>query len=335
MSFSAPSTLVDVGPTVGALQVGVLVAVCLFGAVTVQTILYFTRFPSDTLLLKALVTLVWCLDFSHTLAICYGVYEITVVQYGHPELLEYLPVSLNLAALISGFVGPLQQAWYAYRVYKFGKSPYVPCISMSLSVMRLAMSITLGASVLSASPISVADFSERWGWLVESLLLVGAVNDLLLVWALCFYLSRWRGEGFERMNRLVTRLMHWSIETGLVTSVGALFLLISFLAMQTNFVWIGMSVVLCKLFSNSLLFTLNARRRSLHTAPELQRRDSVHSLHSADALTTEFKFADINPQSRDRSLKRSMSISTPNSYIFPWPPPPDEAHHNTGRRTNA
>lgn len=36
-------------------------------------------------------------------------YIMTVVQYGHPELLEFVPDSLNAAILLSGLVGPLQQ----------------------------------------------------------------------------------------------------------------------------------------------------------------------------------------------------------------------------------
>jgi hypothetical protein len=55
------------------------------------------------------VALVWALDFSHTIAICNAIYTITVIQYGHPELLIFVPNSLNAAILLSGCIGPLEQ----------------------------------------------------------------------------------------------------------------------------------------------------------------------------------------------------------------------------------
>jgi hypothetical protein len=134
----------DAAPTIGALQIGVLFAVCLFGAVSIQVSYYFgsfeCRFLRDirwtghsllhsfsrsvssqgagawfTLLVLSLheydlkVALVWCLDLGHTIAICNGLYIITVVQYGHPELLDIVPNSLNLSIVLSGFIGPLEQ----------------------------------------------------------------------------------------------------------------------------------------------------------------------------------------------------------------------------------
>ncbi|KAJ7171067.1 hypothetical protein C8R46DRAFT_1349176 [Mycena filopes] len=236
--------------TIGALQIGVFFAVCLFGAVTVQVALYHTRFPSDPYVIKALVMLVWCLDFGHTFAICHGIYIITVVQYGHPELLEFVPNSLNAAILFSGLIGPLQQTWFAYRLYKFSQSRYLPIFCVLLSTSRAGGGLALGAIALTRMPV------------------------LLFV---------------EKMNRLVNRLMQLSIETGLITSLGATSLLVCFITMPDNFYWIAISFVLSKLFSNSLMFSLNTRKPELHISPDPRRRESLLSMHSADPLTTEVR----------------------------------------------
>jgi len=53
--------------------------------------------------------------------------------------------------------------------------------------------------------------------------------------------------------------MIWTVETGLVTSIGAVAMLICFLIMPENFVWLAIFTFLAKLFSNSLLAALNAR----------------------------------------------------------------------------
>ncbi|KAJ7453480.1 hypothetical protein FB451DRAFT_669259 [Mycena latifolia] len=307
----------DAASTIGALQIGALFAVCLFGAVTVQVALYYTRFPTDPYVLKGLVALVWCLDFSHTVSICHAIYIITVVQYGHPELLAVAPNSLNFAVLLSGFIGPLEQGWFAYRLYKFSGSRYLPLVCVLLSAGRACGSIALATVAFRRMPILT--FVEDWGWLIVALLIVGVVTDVILVLSLCYHLSAWRGDGFIRMNRLVNRLMRWSIETGLLTSVVAIALLLCFITMKDTFNWIAVSFVLSKLFSNSLLFSLNAREPPSLKYPDLQYRGSFHSLHSADPLTSEFKIGDLPcPVSAKWRADRHSFIaaSLHNSYIF-------------------
>ncbi|KAF8169487.1 hypothetical protein K438DRAFT_1983311 [Mycena galopus ATCC 62051] len=186
----------DAGPTIGALEIGILLAVCLFGAVTVQVALYYTRFPTDPYVLKCLVALVWCLDFSHTLALCNAIYILTIVQYGNPESIEIVPDSLNVCIVLSGFMGPLEQGWFAYRLYKFSHSWYLPSFCVFLSTCRAFGSVVAGAIALER--MSVAAFMERWGWIIEILLVVGAFTDILLVLGLCAELSAWRGDGFQR-----------------------------------------------------------------------------------------------------------------------------------------
>ncbi|KAJ7112807.1 hypothetical protein C8R43DRAFT_133177 [Mycena crocata] len=308
----------DAAPTIGALQIGVLFGVCLFGAVTVQVLLYYARFPHDPYALKGLVALVWCLDLGHTVAISNSIYVITVVQYGHPELLIFVPNSLNFGTLLSGFIAPIEQSWFAYRLYKFSHSCYLPLLCVFLSALRACASIALGVIILRHTTVS--DFIENWGWMIVTMLVVGVATDIILVLSLCYYLSAWRGDGFKRMNRLVNRLMKWSIETGLITSVGAMALLICFIRMPDNYSWIAISVVLSKLFSNSFMFSLNSRKPELRIEHDLKSRDSFQTVHSAEPVNLEFKFQDLSPPASTHGWLDRQSFaafSSDNSYIFP------------------
>jgi len=258
--------------------------------------------------------------------LCNAIYILTVIQYGHPELLEIVPDSLNLTIILSGFIGPLEQGWFAYRLYKFSSSWYLPAFCSLLSTCRTAGSVIVG--IIAYSGITVTAFIQDWGWIMEICLVIGAVTDILLVIGLCYYLKSWRGDGLDRMNRLVNRLMQWSIESGLITSIGAIFLLICFVTMQGNFNWIGVSAVLPKLFSNSLLFSLNARKPLLHLAPELKRRGSApNSAHSNDPLTSEIRIDDVHfrvpypPAAKPAPLEMHpfsfSAVSLHNSHAFP------------------
>jgi len=228
-----------------------------------------------------------------------------------------VPNSLNLSILLSGFIGPLEQAWFAYRLYKFSASRYLPIFCTSLAVCRACGSVVLAEVAFRRMP--VLTFVDRYGWILVCLLVVGVVTDFILVVSLCYYLSAWRGDGFIRMNRLLNRLMQWSIETGLITSLGALALLICFVTMKHTFNWIAVSVVLSKLFSNSLLFSLNVRQPPSPKHLDPRYRVSFHSLHSADPLTTEFKIGQLPcpVSAKWRSDRYSFSaVSLHHSYIF-------------------
>ncbi|KAJ6494285.1 hypothetical protein C8R45DRAFT_1212334 [Mycena sanguinolenta] len=252
--------------TVGALELGVLVAIFLSGVLTVQLYIYFDRYPKDPTNFKVMVALVWILDFGHTLALGHFIYTITVVQYGQPALLAIPPKSLGVSILLSGFIGPLEQGWFTYRLYRFTKTFFLPVICASLSLLRLGGSTALFAYTLKEPDIQ--EYATHLYWLIEAVVIVGAAVDAILAVALCYYLSFWR-TGFRRTNKLLNQLMTWTIETGAVTTTGALALLLTFLTMKDNLVYLGLFCLMAKLFSNSLLFSLNARERFARTCAEM------------------------------------------------------------------
>lgn len=55
MSPIASPPSFDANSTLGALEIGVLIATCLFGALTVQVYIYYARFPQDPWGIKAMV----------------------------------------------------------------------------------------------------------------------------------------------------------------------------------------------------------------------------------------------------------------------------------------
>ncbi|KAJ7633713.1 hypothetical protein B0H17DRAFT_961701, partial [Mycena rosella] len=132
----------------------------------------------------------------HTIAICHVIYTLTVTQYGKPELLAVPPLSFDVAILLSGFIGPLEQGWFTYRLYKFTKTLRLPFFCGLLSVLRLGGSIGLG--IVALQQPTIHNYQKRLRWLIETVVVVGALVDVVLVIALCYYLSFWRTGGFRR-----------------------------------------------------------------------------------------------------------------------------------------
>ena len=120
-----PTTLDN---TFGALQIGVLIAVYLFGIVTLQCNIYASRFPDDRKIFKCLVrsyterisaaythppldiqvVIVWLLELAHTISITYETYTATITYFGHPELYTQF-AGFGVAMLTGGTLTMLVQ----------------------------------------------------------------------------------------------------------------------------------------------------------------------------------------------------------------------------------
>ncbi|KAF5348095.1 hypothetical protein D9757_013743 [Collybiopsis confluens] len=58
---------------------------------------------------------------------------------------------------------------------------------------------------------------------------------------------------------VVDKLILWAIETGVVTSLVGIALLICFLASRSTYVWVALTMILPKIFSNAMLANMNSR----------------------------------------------------------------------------
>ncbi|KAJ6487947.1 hypothetical protein C8R45DRAFT_262017 [Mycena sanguinolenta] len=252
--------------TIGAFELGVLVSYILLGVTTAQVYIYYSRFPNDTSRLRYLVALLWSFEMAHAICIGWTLYQMTVSDYGHPERLILIPRSLAIAVLFSGSVGAggrrpgresKLQAFFAARIYHISESLYIPCLSWTLSFSRLLGSVAVCFYGLHLK--TIPDFDARFAWLLNSLWSVASANDVIIATTLVFWLSRHRGEGEQRTVALVDKLIAWTIETGVATSAAGLACLVCFATMESNYIWLAFFVVNARLYSNSLLASLNSR----------------------------------------------------------------------------
>ncbi|KAJ3888764.1 hypothetical protein GG344DRAFT_67690 [Lentinula edodes] len=86
------------------------------------------------------------------------------------------------------------------------------------------------------------------------------VGDLLIASILTYLLQRCK-TGFKRTNTMINKLMILAINTGVITSLCAISSLISFLAAPNAFIYISFFFSMGRLYTNSLLTSLNCRRR--------------------------------------------------------------------------
>ncbi|KAF7375721.1 hypothetical protein MSAN_00461600 [Mycena sanguinolenta] len=222
--------LIDVGETFGALLVGSLISYVLLGAVMMQVYVYYGRFPNDSLIVKIMVGVAWCAELANGIGLAVSLYTLIITNFGHPERLVFSPRLYWSLPLWELWV----QGFFAFRIYILSKSLWIPCHCWALSLFRLIPAYVIVLGFGTREP--VAEFLERWGTLFNAIWAASAANDLLIAGTLVFLLYRQRSGALNRTAAIVDRMIEWTIETGMITSI---IMLSFFIAMPDNFMWLA------------------------------------------------------------------------------------------------
>ncbi|KAF5327856.1 hypothetical protein D9619_004772 [Psilocybe cf. subviscida] len=227
---------VDLTTSIGAIQIGTIFSIFLLG----------------------IVSLLWSLEVAHTACACYEVYRATITLYGQPYKYTTYP-ALGSTTATGGAITFLVQSFSAYRLTRVLPRPYsiIGWICIVLGVLRFIASVYLANIAMHATDIN--HYAGKQGWLISSLLGVGAGIDVAIALSMLWYLAGKRREGLERITAVIDKLMEYTIRTGALTSIWAVILLIMFRTMPGNWSWLAVYLVLAKLYSTSFLSSLNAR----------------------------------------------------------------------------
>ncbi|KAJ7624335.1 hypothetical protein DFH06DRAFT_1481644 [Mycena polygramma] len=250
------ATSFDVDDTFGALLIGTLVSYVLFGVATTQAHIYWGRFPDDSRKMKAMVVVVWCFEFAHAICIGHTIYTMVITNFGRPNLVT-LPASLITSTVIGSLVSWFIQSFFAFRIYTLSQSLWIPCICWAMSLFRLVPANVVMLKYGIHLPLPV--FLQRWGWLFDTVWAVSAFNDLLIAGSLVYLLYQRRAMALKNTVAVLDKMIAWTIETGVVTSIASLTMMSVFVSTRSNFIWTAIFIVIPRLFSNSFFASLNSR----------------------------------------------------------------------------
>ncbi|KZT27400.1 hypothetical protein NEOLEDRAFT_138023 [Neolentinus lepideus HHB14362 ss-1] len=244
-----------VGTTFGILFIALVVSSVCYGLTLLQTWIYFRRYPQDRWWIKALVFVLWMLDTFHTTLCTIAIYWYLVTNYGNVPTLDDSYWSVNLQTDMAGLIGVIVQLFFARRVWILSQNKIIVGLIGVLSLLHFALGI-----VFTAEAFKLKHFSKYSSLTWVSCVGFGAaaLADIMIATAMCYYLSQRRTE-FKRTNSVITTLMIYSINTGLLTSVIATTCVIAFAVSPTSFVWLSFFWVLGKCYVNSVMAMLNSR----------------------------------------------------------------------------
>ncbi|KAF7350323.1 hypothetical protein MVEN_01336800 [Mycena venus] len=247
----------NLNSTLGALQIGVLASYVLFGMVTAQAYIYYSRFPDDSPKLKALVAFIWVCEVAATICFGYTIYICTIPNYTHPDqVLSRTIPSLAVATFFESIVEACVQAFFAYRIYAFSKTIYIPILIWIMTLLPLLECTVTFVRALRV--VALQGFEADSQWLLLSIWSLISANDLLITVSLVTVLIARRTYAQKRTLPLVNKLVVWTIETGMLTSLVAILILVcvclsvvpvcadlnvshslKYLTMKENWIWLA------------------------------------------------------------------------------------------------
>lgn len=236
---------------------GFLLNYMLMGMLAVQVYYYYISFPRDHFRIKVIVYTVSTLQLAQTILMGYSAYRIFGVGYGDLDALDENQVDWFDVCVLGSIIPSCVEAFYAIRLYSFSKSKLASSIISFLAFVQAVCGIvqavfsklTAVNSKLTEKPIVVII------WMVS-----GVLCDILIVVSMTYYLKKRQPPTLTpRMKNAITRILRYTVETGALTATVAIILLVLFLATPGNDYYAVPNRALAALYSNSLLFLLNAR----------------------------------------------------------------------------
>ncbi|KAI6047053.1 hypothetical protein EDC04DRAFT_2876186 [Pisolithus marmoratus] len=307
----------------GAYFIGVIASAVLYGVTCVQVSYYYVGYPSDPWHIKALVFAVFASDTVHQALVTHSAYVYLVSDIGAPAGLLDLVWSLLVEVLFNAITALLVQCFLVMRVYRLSnKSIVITVIVMSSVIAEFREAITqqfpfhrvthdtltqfcpsvrisgncVGVlrspqsffAVYVAKSLPLRTFAElqQLKGISSAVNAITAASDVLIAACLCFLLQKSR-TGFRRSDTMINRLMLFSLNTGLLTSIFAVASLISISVWPNAFIYIGFYFCVGRLYCNSLLATLNARRIIRATSTDDDVSMSLQGVKKSNLATSQ------------------------------------------------
>ncbi|KAJ7510726.1 hypothetical protein B0H11DRAFT_2183537 [Mycena galericulata] len=273
--------------SLGALFVGYWLAWGLYGVMSMQTFNYFRKFPKDSIWLKGLVLGLWLLNTLQIVLIGLVMYYWLITNYDNPAVLADSVWSFTIGILVTIFhlSGVDMQVQYLVNstlILKLSQTQFNNLHRLTLYLgfeieIRYFWMLSLSREDMKreSESLNKNEWSTRrnaefpfqllklalffkFEWIASVGLACASAADILIAVSLCYYLLRGR-TGLRETNSLVTKLILYAMTTGLLTSIIVFMDMICFLTMPQNLIHFSFNIVVGKLYTNSLLASLNFR----------------------------------------------------------------------------
>ncbi|KAJ7784360.1 hypothetical protein B0H16DRAFT_295275 [Mycena metata] len=246
----------------------------LLGALIVQVFSYYRKFRNDTIGIRALVYGIFCLDFAQTIMLTFHGWWALVASWGQPDLLAHYPWTASMVPFMCGLVSAIVQIFYARRIWLLSPNRVTQILAVVIVLTALAQGIgamaggMVAATSRSFSRKTILEMKDQFTlWLAGSL-----AADALITGCMGYILARAKSRtSWQKSETMLSHLIIRTMETGALTMIGAAVELALFVLFPDRTYHYVPGYTLGKLYSNSLMLSLNIRRPQDATDSEWSR----------------------------------------------------------------
>lgn len=240
----------------GSPFIGFTVSLSLYGAALAQAIFYFRSFPDDCAPMKILVTFISFLDIFHVCLLSQMFWNTLV--YGRlvlPSVPQQMPWQLVAATIVTNFIIGTVHCFFCLRVWRVSKNKSVTAMIGILTVMQFGVAMSFGVQ---QKPTGSRDPNTNLSAQIQ--LISSMVCDIVISASLVYYFHSFR-LGMKRTEVILQELIILSVNMGVMLCLVMTVTIILFEVDAGISEPLAAHMVLSKIYVNSLIATLNSRRR--------------------------------------------------------------------------
>jgi len=260
----------------GPMLIGTVLNGLLYGMILSQCLNYFVAYGKrDRLPIKLLVSFLLLADTVNFAFDVAFTYRYTITLFGNFEAVALSNWVFNTDPVMVVIISSTVQSFFAWRVARLTGYKW---IGILLGLSAFAQFLCGLGTAIGCSIVKEFLRFQEFRVVVIIWLVLSAVTDIAITGILSWYLHSHR-TGFSSTNDIISRLIRITVQTGLITTIWAIVDLIVYLSFS-NSLHLIFNIPLCKLYTISLLSTLNTRggwNTSYETKHEFSHSDQPRS----------------------------------------------------------
>ncbi|EKM51209.1 uncharacterized protein PHACADRAFT_213079 [Phanerochaete carnosa HHB-10118-sp] len=234
--------------------IGAFLNVFLLGIVVTQVFYYFTTYKKDRLWIKAYVAVLAVADLVNSIFDIYWLYVDLIDDFGNSADISVADWRFATDPAMVGIIATLVQLFFAWRLKVLTNNWWITGL-----VVLTAIASCCGGLGTAIAIHFVKQYKNfyKFDSIVAVWLASMAVCDTVIAIAMTWRLKRHK-TGFQQTDDVVNKIIRLTVSTGAISAIWAIVDLILFLSVRTG-VHLALNLPLAKLYTNSLLSSLNSR----------------------------------------------------------------------------
>ncbi|KAF8904514.1 hypothetical protein CPB85DRAFT_1437809 [Mucidula mucida] len=245
---------------IGPQLLGSLFNFTLYGILALQVYIYHTSFPQDNRKIKWLVYFVFAFETAQTIMNGVDVFNSFARGFGNLLIIAEPGISPIYTPIMGSVIAFMVQIFFSYRIWIIKRSVWwLSATIATISLVQAASGFVGGVRAILLVKDIQAGHAHNQTLLVYMWLIGDAVADVLIAGVMSVLLLKAKSRQHSQTNDAVSRIVRMTIETNALSTAIAVISLVLFATDEKGTFFICPTMVLGKIYSNTLLLTFNNR----------------------------------------------------------------------------